>query len=92
MKNIMGKHFTANNTQKYIDILQGMVEKYNNTYHRTIKLKPTDARKPANYKHKNNALYAKVNFRKATLPKFHVGEKVRIVRKKDIFEKGFTPN
>ena len=69
-----------------------MVEKYNNTYHRWIKLKPTDARKPANYKHIHNALYAKVNVRKATLPKFHVGNKVRIVRKKGTFEKAFTPN
>ena len=69
-----------------------MVEKYNNTYHRSTKLKPTDARKPANYKHINNALSAEVNARKATLPKFHVGDKVRIVRKKGTFEKGFTPN
>ena len=63
MKNIMWKYFTANNTQKYIDVLPGMVEKYNNTYHRSIKLKPTDARKPANYKHIHNTLYAKFNAR-----------------------------
>ena len=88
----MWKYFTANNTQKYIDVLPGMVEKYNNTYHRSIKLKPIDARKPANYKHINNALYAKVNARKATLPKFHVGDKVRIVRKKGTIEKGFKLN
>ena len=67
-----------------------MVEKYNNTYHRSIK--PKDARKQANYKHINYALYAKVNARKATLPNFHVGDKVRIARKKGTFEKGFTPN
>ena len=42
MKN-MWKYFTANNTQKYIDVLPGIVEKYNNTYHRSMKLKPTDA-------------------------------------------------
>ena len=88
---------TANNvalysTEKYIDVLPGMVEKYNSTYHRSIKLKSTDARKPANYKHIHNALYANVNARKATPPKFHVGDKVRIVRKKGTFEKGFTPN
>ena len=88
MKDIMWKYFTANNTQKYIDVLPSMVEKYNNTYHRSIKLKPTDARKPANYKHMNNAL----NARKATPPRFHVGDKVHIVRKNGIFEKGFTPN
>ena len=33
MKNIMWKYFTGNNTQKYIDVLPSMVEKYNNTYH-----------------------------------------------------------
>ena len=30
MKNRMWKYFTANNTQKYIDVLPSMVEKYNN--------------------------------------------------------------
>ena len=67
-----------------------MVEKYNNTYHRSIKLTASDARNPANYQHVHNALYATVNARKATSPKFHVGDKVRITRKKCTFEKGFT--
>ena len=78
----MWKYFTANNTRKYIDILPSPVEKYNNTYHRSIELTPSDTRNSANYQHVHNALYAKVNARKATSPKFHVGT----------FEKGFTPN
>ena len=45
MKNIIWKYFT--NTQKYIDVLPSMVEKYNNTYHRSIMLTPSDARNPA---------------------------------------------
>ena len=69
-----------------------MVEKYNNTYRRSIKLTSSDARNPANYEHVHNALYAEVNARKAALHKFHVGDKVCITRKKDKFEKGFTPN
>ena len=69
-----------------------MVETYNNTYHRSIKLTPSDARNPVNYQHVHNARYAKVNARKATSSKFHVDDKVRITRKKGIFEKGFTPN
>ena len=69
-----------------------MVEKYNNTYHRSIKLTPSDARNQANYQHVHNALNAKVNVRKPTSPKFHVGDKVRIIRKKGTFVKGFTPN
>ena len=44
VKNIMWKYFTANNTQKYIDVLPSMVEKYNNTYYRSIKLTPSYAR------------------------------------------------
>ena len=49
MKNIMWKYFTTNNTQKYIDVLSSMVDKYNSTYHRSIKLTPSDARNPSNY-------------------------------------------
>ena len=41
MKNIMWKYFTANSTQKYIDVLPSMVEKYNSTYHHLIKLTPS---------------------------------------------------
>ena len=68
MKNIVWKYFTANNTQKYIDVLPSMVEKYKNKYRRLIKLTPSDARNPANYPYVHNALYAKVNARKATSP------------------------
>ena len=67
-----------------------MVDKYNSTYHRSIKLTPSDARIPSNYQHVYNALYG--NVRKATSPKFRVGDKVRITRKKGTFENGFTPN
>ena len=61
MKNIMWKYFTANNMQKYIDVLPSMVEKYNNTYPRSIKFTPSDTCNPANYQHIHNALYAKIN-------------------------------
>ena len=88
----MWKYFSANSTQKYIDVLPNIVGKYNNTYHRSIKLTPSDTRSPANYQHLHNALYATVNARKATSPKFHVGDKVRITTKKGTFEKRFTPN
>ena len=86
----MCKYFTANDTQKYIDVLPSMVDKYNGTYHRSIRLTPSDARNPSNYQHVHNALYATA--RKVTSPKFHVGNKGRITRKEGTFEKGFTPN
>ena len=68
-----------------------MVDKYNTTYRRSIKPTPSEARDPSNYKHVFRVLYGKI--RTAPPPaKFHVGEKVRISRKKDTFEKEFTPN
>ena len=73
MKRIMWKYFTANNTNKYIDELQNMVGKYNTTYHRSIKLTPSEAGNPLNYNHVFRALYGKI--RPAPPPaKFHVGE------------------
>ena len=64
MKNIMWKYFTVNSMQKYIDVLPSMVVKYNGTYHRSIKLTPSDSRNPSNYQHMYNALYG--NVRKST--------------------------
>ena len=40
-KNKMYKYFTAKNTLTYIDVLPRLVKSYNNTYHRSIKMKPT---------------------------------------------------
>ena len=67
-----------------------MVDKYNSTCHRSIKLTPSDARNPPNYQQVYSALYG--NVRKSTSPKFHVGDKVCITRKSGTFVKGFTPN
>lgn len=43
MKEKMYKYFTANSTHVYIDILQDLVDKYNNTRHSTIKMTPIEA-------------------------------------------------
>ena len=67
MKNIMWNYFTANNTFKYIDVLPNLVEKYNNTYHRSIKLTTADACNPASYQHVHN-VGDKVHLRKDLHP------------------------
>ena len=82
IKRIMWKYFTANSTQKYIDVLPKIIEKYNSTYHRSIKCTPTVARKPSNYQHVFEALYGNVNKQLVTPPKFKIDDRVRIVRKK----------
>jgi len=91
IKRIMWKYFTANRTRNYINVLPAMIEKYNNTYHRSIKCTPTVARKPSSYQHVFKALYENVQ-QLVSPPKFKVGGRVRIVKKKDTFEKGYFPN
>ena len=72
-----------------------MIKKYNSTYHRSINCTPTDARKPANYQHVFDALYAgkirRIREKKIS-PRFKIGDKVRIAKKKKTFGKGYTTN
>ena len=68
----------------YIDKLGNILNEYNNTYHRTIKMKPVNA-KDDTY----NDFKKEVNDKD---PKFKVGDHVRISKYKNIFAKGYTPN
>ena len=49
MKEKMFKYFTANNTNKYIDVLDDFVERYNNTRYSSIKMTPVEASKKVLY-------------------------------------------
>ena len=89
IKRNMWKYFTANNTWTYTDMLPELVDKYNHTYHRSIECTPADARDVSNYQHVFDALYPPQGPSKQT---FQIGDHVRMVRLKDKFEKGFTPN
>ena len=44
LKDRMYKYFTANNTKRWIDVLPDLVHNYNNSYHRSIKMTPVQAR------------------------------------------------
>ena len=68
----------------YIVKLDDVVIEYNNTYHRTIKMKPVDV--------KDNTY---IDFEKEVNdknPKFKIGDHVRISKYKNIFSKGYIPN
>ena len=64
-----------------IDKLDDIVNEYNNTYHRTIEMKPADV--------KDNTY---IDFKKEVSedPKFKVGDHGRISKYKNIFAKGYT--
>ena len=44
LKNKIYKHMTAISKNVYFDILNDIVDEYNNTYHKTIKMKPIDVK------------------------------------------------
>jgi len=91
MKEKMFKYFTANNTNKYIDVLDDFVERYNNTRHSSIKMTPVEASNKENEVRVYINLYQEFE-RRPIHAKFKTGDKVRILKKKGLFEKGFTPN
>ena len=45
MKENMFKYYTANSTRKYDDILDELVDQYNNTIHSSIGMSPKEASK-----------------------------------------------
>ena len=68
----------------HIDKLDDIVNKYNNTYHRTIKMKPVDVTPGMHIG------FNKENDRKG--PKCKVGDHVRISKYKNIFARGYDLN
>ena len=90
MKEKMFKYFSANSTRKYIDILEDMVDRYNNTKHSSIKITPAEASKKENENIVWLRLYGGVKS-EPIKPKFSIGDRVRITKKKKTFEKGYTP-
>ena len=83
LKNKLYKHMTASGKNVYYDVLDDVVNKYNNTKHSTIKMKPI-------YVGDNKRVYIDEHNEKDS--RFKVGDRVRISKFKKIFAKGYTPN
>ena len=73
----------------YINKLDDIVNEYNNTYHRTIKMKSVDV-KDNTYIDSTELHSVEMHSNKD--PKLKVGDHVRISRYKSIFAKGYTLN
>ena len=84
LKNKIYKCMTSISKNVYIDKLDDIVDEYNNTQHRTIKMKPIDVN--------DNTYINNVKEVNDKDPKFKVGDHVRISKYKSIFAKGYTPN
>ena len=84
MKNKIYKYTTSTSKNVYVDKLDDIVKKYNDTYHTSIKIKPIDV--------KDNTY---IDFKKEVNdknPKLKVSDHVRISKYKNIFAKGYMPN
>jgi len=92
LKGRMWKYFTANETRKWIDILDKLVDDYNNSFHTTIKMTPIEARRPENTARVWNNIYGAYLTAKYETPKFKEGQTVRIHKYKSVFDKGYLPN
>ena len=84
LKNKIYRHMTAISNNIYFDVLDDIVDEYNNTYHRTIKMNPIDVKNDsfAEYNEESNE----------ENPKFKVGDHVKISKYKNIFTKLHAPN
>ena len=84
LRNKNFKHMTVISKNVYFDVLDDIVNKNNNTIHRSIKIKPINV---------TSGSYAEYNedFNKNE-PKFKVGDYARISKYKNIFAKGYTSN
>ena len=83
-KNKICKHMAAVSKNVYFDVLDDIVNKYNNTVHISIKKKPFDVTSDS---------YAECNEDSIEKdPKFKVGDHVRTSKYKNVFAKGYTQN
>ena len=84
LKNKIFKYITAISKYVYFNVLDGILNRYNNIIHRIIKMKPIDVTSDS---------YAEYNedFNKKD-PKFNFGDHIRISKYKNIFAKGYAPN
>ena len=85
LKSELYKHMTAIGKNVYYDVLDDVVNKYNNTKHSAIKMKPIDVRD-------NNNKRVYIDKHNEEHSRFKVGDRVRISKFQNIFAKGYTPN
>ena len=84
LKTKIYKYMTSISKNVYADKLDDVVNEYNNTHHRTIKMKPIEV--------KDNAYIESSKEVNDKGPKFKVDDHVKISKNKNIFAKGYTTN
>lgn len=89
LKGKMWRYFTHNHTYHYLDVLDQLMQSYNNTFHSSIKKAPIEVTKE-NEREVWFTLYGDI--KKATPCLFQTGDTVRVSKHKLTFEKGYETN
>ena len=84
LKNNIFKHMTAVSKNVYFDVLDDILDEYNSTVHRTIKMKPIAVTSVSYVEYNEDSNVTKL--------KFKVGDHVRISKYENIFAEGYTQN
>ena len=84
LKNKIYEYMASISKNVYIDKLDDIVNKYNNTYHSTIKMKPVNVKSSTNINSSKE-----INDED---PKFKIGDIVRTLKYKNIFAKSYVSN
>ena len=85
LKDKLYKHMTDTGKNVYYDVLDDIVNEYNNTKHNTIKMKSIDVKDD-----NNKRVYIDEHNKKSA--RYNVGDRVRISKFKNIFVIGYTHN
>ena len=83
LKSKMWRYFTYSKSLRFVDVLQQLVDSYNSTPHRSIKMAPEDVTRHKASKVQTRRTSVKKNW------KFVVGDTVRISRHDNPFRKGY---
>ena len=84
LKNEIFKYMKAVSKNVYTDKLDDIVNEYNNTYYRTIKMKRSEV--------KGNTYIDSIKEVNDKDSKYKVGDHIRISKYKNTFAKRYTPN
>ena len=89
IKSRIQKYFVKNKTKKWIDIIQNVAQDYNNTPHSSHGLPPQDVN-DENRKEVYKKMYP--NKTLSVVCRLQKGDRVRKLREKTLFEKGYKQN
>ena len=92
LKTKMWKYFTAKSTNRYVDVLQSLVDGYNSSHHRSIGMRPADVRESDSFDIRQRLYGSSKQTAISRRYKYGIGDVVRISKARGTFRKGYLPN